>query len=136
MPDNISYREFILQRRNNRFLLTVNGTYYLLTGLWPIVHITSFMQVSGFKTDLWLVKTVGALILCIGLTQLRERISGKFSATVAFLSVISATALLAIDAYYGLNSQISSVYLIDGMIQLLLAGSWLLFLIRTRKTST
>ncbi len=136
MPDNISYREFILQRRNNRFLLTVNGTYYLLTGLWPIVHITSFMQVSGFKTDLWLVKTVGALILCIGLTQLRERISGKFSATVAFLSVISATALLAIDAYYGLNGQISSVYLIDGMIQLLLAGSWLLFLIRTRKTST
>jgi hypothetical protein len=33
-----------------------------MTGLWPLVSIGTFQQVTGPKTDLWLVKTVGVLI--------------------------------------------------------------------------
>ena len=133
MPENISYRELLLQRRNNRFLLGVHATYYLLTGLWPILHIRSFMEVSGYKTDIWLVKTVGALILCIGLTQLRELFTRSYSAAVAFLSVVAATSLLVIDLYYGLSHVISRTYLVDAVIQFMLIGGWVAFLIRTRK---
>jgi hypothetical protein len=42
------------------------GAYYLLTGVWPLVSIGSFQRVTGPKTDLWLVKTVGLLISVIG----------------------------------------------------------------------
>jgi hypothetical protein len=31
----------------------VQGVYFLLTGVWPIVHLPSFLAVTGPKTDLW-----------------------------------------------------------------------------------
>lgn len=30
----------------------VQGTFYLATGIWPLVHIESFVAVTGPKTDL------------------------------------------------------------------------------------
>src|SRR5438270_11614006 len=44
-------------------LYLVQGVYYLLTGVWPLVSIDTFQMVTGPKTDLWLVQTVGALII-------------------------------------------------------------------------
>jgi hypothetical protein len=40
--------------------------FYLVSGLWPLVHLQSFLTVTGPKTDLWLVKTLGVLISVIG----------------------------------------------------------------------
>src|SRR5260370_35548482 len=42
------------------------GIYYVLAGLWPWIHLTSFLAVTGDKADLWLGQTVGALIVAIG----------------------------------------------------------------------
>ncbi|VTR52312.1 Uncharacterised protein [Sphingobacterium thalpophilum] len=47
----------------------IQGIYYCLTGIWPVIHISSFMAVTGPKTDLWLVKMVGLLSLAIGLSR-------------------------------------------------------------------
>lgn len=44
----------------------VQGIYFLATGIWSLVHIASFQKVTGPKTDLWLVKTVGLLVIAIG----------------------------------------------------------------------
>lgn len=46
----------------------VQGIYFLLTGLWPLVSIESFQWVTGPKTDLWLVYCVGCLVAVIGVT--------------------------------------------------------------------
>jgi hypothetical protein len=43
--------------------LWVQAIYYLLTALWGLFHIESFMAVTGPKTDVWLVKTVSVLII-------------------------------------------------------------------------
>ena len=48
------------------------GVYYLLTGLWPLVHFASFEALSGRKRDRWLVRTVALLAAVIGLTLLRR----------------------------------------------------------------
>ena len=45
-----------------RRLLLAEGVYFFLTGLWPVVHLPSFIAVTGPKRDLWLVRTVGLLI--------------------------------------------------------------------------
>ncbi|SHL25073.1 hypothetical protein SAMN05444407_10372 [Chryseobacterium contaminans] len=37
--------------------------YYFATSLWPLVHIKSFLIITGDKTDIWLVKTVSILLL-------------------------------------------------------------------------
>src|SRR5437763_430768 len=44
----------------------VQGLYYLVTGLWPLLSIGTFQLVTGPKRDLWLVKTAGLLITVIG----------------------------------------------------------------------
>lgn len=38
------------------------GWYYLMTGIWPLLHIRSFVWMTGPKTDRWLVKAVGGLV--------------------------------------------------------------------------
>lgn len=53
-----------------RILVAVQGMYMLITAVWPIVHIHSFMEVTGYKTDVWLVKTVGALLIPMALAIL------------------------------------------------------------------
>jgi hypothetical protein len=61
-------------------ILWVQGLYFLITGVWPIVHIDSFLAVTGPKTDHlntelgdhWLVITVGALIAAIAASLLRR----------------------------------------------------------------
>src|SRR5437764_10320112 len=54
----------------------VQGVYYLLTGVWPLVSIRTFQIVTGVKTDNlptgreadhWLVMAVGVLITAIAL---------------------------------------------------------------------
>ncbi|NJK94616.1 MAG: hypothetical protein HC905_06550 [Bacteroidales bacterium] len=56
--------------RKQHFISTlslVQGSYFFLTGVWPIIDIHSFMRVTGPKEDIWLVKTVGALTIAISL---------------------------------------------------------------------
>jgi hypothetical protein len=51
-------------------VLFIQGVYYLVTGVWPLVSMDTFLRVTGPKTDLWLVNTVGALIAVIALALL------------------------------------------------------------------
>ena len=44
------------------------GLYYTATGLWPLVSMKTFERVTGPKHDDWLVKTVGLLIMAVGVT--------------------------------------------------------------------
>jgi hypothetical protein len=46
-----------LYRSHYIHTLWVQGIYYLLTGLWPLVSIGTFQMVTGEKTDVWLVHT-------------------------------------------------------------------------------
>jgi hypothetical protein len=48
-----------------RIVLWVQTIYYLLTAIWPLADIESFMLVTGRKTDIWLVKTVSVLLLAV-----------------------------------------------------------------------
>src|SRR4051794_2064938 len=42
------------------------SAYYFATGLWPIVHLRSFVALTGPKRDTWLVQTFGALVAATG----------------------------------------------------------------------
>ena len=98
-------------------LLWTQSVYYLITAVWPLVDIQSFMQVTGYKTDQWLVKTVGALLvpvaICLGI-HLFIRTNMIAAMT---LGAGCAIAFLVIDLYYALNDVISDIYLLDGIAQ-------------------
>ena len=93
----------------------VQGIYYLATGIWPIISISTFMAVTGPKTDVWLVKMVGLLTCSIGVTILCSLKS--ISVTTLILAVGAAFSYLAIDVYYFVNGTVSKVYLADAAVE-------------------
>jgi hypothetical protein len=103
-------------------LAWIQGIYYLATGLWPIVHIESFLIVTGPKIDLWLVKTVGVLVAVIGGVLLSAARAGRITDEIILLAAGSALGLAIIDVVYARH--ISSVYLADAAAELCLVALW------------
>jgi hypothetical protein len=108
-----------------RILLLVQACYYFLTALWPIVHIESFMDVTGYKIDQWLVKTVGALLIPVSLTLGSYLFIKTDKGPAIILGGGCAIAFSCIDFYYTLSGTISSVYLLDGVLELFLLLGWI-----------
>jgi hypothetical protein len=96
--------------------VVLQGTYYVLTGAWAVLHRRSFEAVSGPKTDYWLVRTVGLLAVSIGtalvLGARRERPS---PGTVA-LAVGAGASFTAVDLAYVATRRISPIYLGDALV--------------------
>ena len=92
--------------RWRRRLVGTQAVYYGTTGLWPLVHLTSFELVTGPKIDDWLVHMVGLLAavigIVLGLAAARNRV---WSAEVVTLAGGSALAFAAIDLWYGLSGR-------------------------------
>ncbi len=101
------------------------GLYFALTGVWPLVDMKSFMGVTGFKVDQWLVKTVGVLILVVGLVLLSAARARRISPEVLGLAVGCALGLTAIDVYYVLIDRIRDVYLLDALAEVALVAAWM-----------
>jgi hypothetical protein len=114
-------------------LLVIQGLYYFLTGLWPIVHIESFIWVTGPKEDIWLVKSFGLLISIIGVVFLVSSRSIRINRPVVTLAILSALGFIAIDTYYVFTNTISPVYLADAAAQFILLLFWTIFLISLQK---
>jgi hypothetical protein len=53
-----------------RLVLGLQGLYYLLAGLWPLLHLRSFVWVFGEKRDLFQLDVTSALIIAIGVILL------------------------------------------------------------------
>lgn len=105
-------------------LAAAQGIYFLLTGIWPLVHIESFIDVTGYKTDLWLVKTVGALVLPMSFTLLYMAWRAKDRTPAIILGMGSALAFIIIDCYYALNDTIRDIYLADAAAEAVIFFAW------------
>lgn len=109
-----------------RMTALIQAAAYVLTGLWPWLSMRTFLQVTGPKEDLWLVKTVGALLalagVVLGLAGLQRRITPE----VALLGAGSAGTLAAVDAFYVAQGRIPPVYLLDMAGESVLVAGWLL----------
>lgn len=108
------------------FLLCIgHAIYYIITGIWTLVYIDSFIWVTGPKYDIWLVKTVGILILVIGGVILSAGMSKRITVEIFFLAVGAAFGLTLIDVYYASVSRIREVYLLDALSEVLLIIAWI-----------
>lgn len=107
-------------------LLYLQVVYYIITGIWSLVGIESFQKVTGPKTDVWLVKTVGVLVIVIGFTILFSLVSGDAGSMAAamILGVGSAVVLAGVDVVYVLNRRISPVYLADAVLEVGFVFVW------------
>ena len=101
-----------------RVVMRLQGVYYIITGLWPVVNISSFELITGPKTDDWLVKMVGLLAASIGLALLFAARGTRPSLEGYVLAIASALSFAAIDLYYSLNGTIREVYLLDALVEI------------------
>jgi hypothetical protein len=105
-----------------RHPLRLQAGYYLLTGLWPLVHMTSFEAVTGPKTDDWLVQMVALLVVVIGTTigwgvrRAREVVAPE----TVLLALLSAASFTGIDLVHALAGRISPIYLADAGVEIVL----------------
>ncbi|MEA2604427.1 MAG: hypothetical protein QOF89_5419 [Acidobacteriota bacterium] len=102
----------------------LQGIYFLVTGLWPLLHMPSFLAVTGPKVDLWLVKTVGVLIAVIGVTLLAGARRWTIGPELILLAVGSAASLAGVDLIYALADRIPDVYLLDAVAEAGLIVLW------------
>jgi hypothetical protein len=108
-------------------LLLSQSIYYLAISAWPLLHVDSFMWVTGYKTDLTLVQLVAAITLAISLLFLSDTHRKEPARGTVLLAIIVAIEFGTMDLLYGITGVISRVYLIDAVVQmsfLVLWGSW------------
>lgn len=108
------------------WLAALQGAYFGLAGIWPIVHMRSFLAVTGPKHDLWLVRTVGVLLVAISCPMLLAAWRGMVVPEVFALAVASSAAVTIIDVVYAARGTISRIYLADAVVEVALICAWLL----------
>jgi hypothetical protein len=114
-----------------KYLLAIQGSYTFLTAIWPIVHINSFMWISGYKHDVWLVKTVGVCLMAISVCLLTSIFSKGSILPIAALALFTAVGLAYVDFYYALNNVIRNIYMADGVVEILFVLLWFITLRKT-----
>jgi hypothetical protein len=126
------------------WLLLMQGLYFAVLGVWPIIDIRSFQAVSGPKTDHlvtgreadhWLVFTVGSLITAIGISLLVELWSKQSSLAITTLAIGSALSLAAVDIVYVSREVIDPIYLADAAIEIAFVSVWFVVIYANRGTS-
>ena len=115
------------------FICRFQAMYFMVTGLWGIIHIESFMAVTGPKTDVWLVKTVSVLIIPIGVSLWVAAQKKRIGSETLLLAVGTALGLTIIDVYYSLNGRIRDVYLLDAVVEVIIIIMWFLGWEKSRK---
>lgn len=116
-----------LPQLTERRIATLQATFYITTGLWPLLHRRSFERVTGPKVDFWLAQTVGITIAAIGagLAQAGSR-TPRVPRELRTVALASAAGLATVDLYFVTQRRISTIYLADAAAELALIVAWLL----------
>lgn len=122
-----AFRRAATRRPDSLLVLTaaVQGMFYIATGVWSIVSIDTFEAVTGPKSDEWLVKTVGVLVIVSGCVFLLAAVRRRFDLDVVVLAIGNALGLTAIDVIYVNLDVIPPVYLLDAAAEIVLTCGWI-----------
>jgi hypothetical protein len=104
----------------------VQGIYFVVFGIWPILSMKTFLAVTGPKTDLWLVKTVGIILAVIGTVLIVAQVNTQINMAIIILAIGSALSLAIVEFAYVAKKVISPIYIGDAILELILIGWWLL----------
>jgi hypothetical protein len=118
-----------------RHLLWIQGIYILLTAVWPLIDMESFLKISGPKTDIWLVKTVAVLLIPIAILFISTIFFSSHPLPVLLVGIATSAGLASIELYYTANHTIKWVYAVDGILQIcfFLLWGYLLFLFKKQR---
>jgi hypothetical protein len=109
-----------------RALVIIQGSYYMITALWPLIHIESYMSFVGPISDIWLAKTVGTMVIAISATMFFHLSLKTDHRPLILLGLASSLAFAYTDTYYTFTGTLSSIYLLDAAAETLFMISWII----------
>src|SRR5688500_2180331 len=92
-----------------RVTARAQGPMHLVTGVWPILHLPSFLAVTGPKSDLWLVQTFGALLGGLGGVLIFASLRPQVDRSAAHVGWVTAAVLAAADIIFVLSGAIAPI---------------------------
>ncbi|WP_284978146.1 hypothetical protein [Arthrobacter sp. fls2-241-R2A-200] len=110
---------------DRKSLARLQGSFNVVNGLWPLVHMRSFEAIFGPKKDKWLVRTVAGLMVTNGAAQARSGSSEHGQAQARMIGIGTAATLAAVDLIYAPPRRISRMYLVDAVTELGWIYLWL-----------
>jgi hypothetical protein len=78
-------------------MVRLQGWYYLLGGLWPLVHFRSFEAVAGPKPDRFQTEVTSALFVAAGVTLLAGTAEPPLHRPVRVLAAACAIGTAFVD---------------------------------------
>jgi hypothetical protein len=115
---------FVFARGRHLSVPTLQGVYFIATGIWPLLSRKSFERVTGPKMDFWLAQTVGVLVAAVGTAILMAERRQRITPEVELLAVSAAGGLGLTEAAFAARGRISKVYFIDALIEGALVAAW------------
>lgn len=94
--------------------------------------MATFEAVTGEKTDDWLVKTVGALVLVVGAVLITSIPRAHPVFEVVVLGAGASVHFACIDVVYATRGRIAKVYLLDAALEAALFAGWMIAAARLR----
>ncbi|MEV7990568.1 hypothetical protein AB0O67_01240 [Streptomyces sp. NPDC086077] len=101
-----------------------HGVFNIVGGLWPLVHLRSFEWVFGPKTDVFLQRTTGGLLVSAGAAQLASAAGPQGRAHARRIGLGTSVTLLVIDLIYVPKGRIRPTYLLDAAMETGWIASW------------
>lgn len=111
--------------RGEELLAQVQGWFYAITGVWPLVSGDTFQKVTGYKVDFWLAQTVGILLCISGIVLIRAGLKRRVTGEIILLASLQAAALAAVDVYCVWQPNTTRVYLLDAVAETALVAIWM-----------
>ena len=108
----------------NPTVALIQGIYFLVTGIWPLISMRTFLAITGPKTDLWLVKTVGLILAVIGAVLIYAQRTATVNSPVVILAIGAAASLALVEIVYVIKKVISPIYLGDAFVEIILMIWW------------
>ena len=103
-----------------------------MSGAWPIVHLSTFLALTGPKRDAWLAQTVGGLLAVTGVALLLVALRRRLTAEWALLAAGQAAVLAIIDVVMVARDRIAAIYLYDAVVEVALVVAWLVAAAKAR----
>ncbi|MGH2398648.1 MAG: hypothetical protein ACRDFA_12515 [bacterium] len=109
-------------------LLRFQGIFYLLTGLWPFVHLESFVSVVGPMPDVFQLHVTSGLIVVIAGVLIAGSRRGEPASVV--LGIASALTFVVLDVAYA--RILRDIYWLDAAVEAAIAILLLVLVTRGR----
>lgn len=83
-----------------KVVLSFQGLYYLLTGLWSVIDIDSFSRFTQYQGDYFLKHTAGVLFSILGLLFVYSVVKKQLIGSIKFFAFLTALGVVLVEVLY------------------------------------